>query len=42
MKHLSGPDDPKLMWSVTKAFLLVLGSAILGVMSAWYVAINVI
>lgn len=42
MKHLSGPDDPKLRWSVTKAALLIITVVAIAVLSSVYVAINVI
>ena len=42
MKSLSGPDDPRMMWNVAKAFALVLFFIVLAVLSSVYVAVNVI
>lgn len=42
MKHLSKPDDPRLMWVIAKAFALVLFSVVLAVLSAVFVGNNII
>lgn len=42
MKHLSGPDDPKMMWSVAKMFCLVILSIAAAVFLGFYVSFYVI